>query len=376
MTPETYVKGWCPGALRPMQSGDGLIVRVRPRRARLSSSQALGLCALSQAHGNGIIELTNRANLQLRGVTEASHPALVAGLRALELIDPDPEAEARRNIVVSPFWTAGDRTDRVARMLEARLHEMPDLPAKFGFAVDLGARPVLRSVSADIRLEAGTADAVLVRADGVLGGLSVTEAEAVDAVIELARWFSAHTGPSMRRMKTVVQACTVPAKFRAALSTEIAPEPAPGSTEDGLLAGVAFGQVDADTLERALQDTAATALTVTPWRMLHFNGAISAPGAPFILSPGDPLLRTDACPGAPRCAAATIETRALARRIAPHVAGRLHVSGCAKGCARGRKSDVTLVGRDGVIDLVVDGAAWDEPRQRDLPPDEILKAIG
>ncbi len=25
------IKGWCPGALRPMQSGDGLVVRIRPR---------------------------------------------------------------------------------------------------------------------------------------------------------------------------------------------------------------------------------------------------------------------------------------------------------------------------------------------------------
>ena len=24
------VKGWCPGALQPMPSGDGLLVRVRP----------------------------------------------------------------------------------------------------------------------------------------------------------------------------------------------------------------------------------------------------------------------------------------------------------------------------------------------------------
>ena len=24
------IKGWCPGALRPMLSGDGLVVRVRP----------------------------------------------------------------------------------------------------------------------------------------------------------------------------------------------------------------------------------------------------------------------------------------------------------------------------------------------------------
>ncbi|MEO1207882.1 MAG: precorrin-3B synthase, partial [Pseudomonadota bacterium] len=37
------VKGWCPGALRPMESGDGLIVRVRPRcgAVRLPTLEAL-----------------------------------------------------------------------------------------------------------------------------------------------------------------------------------------------------------------------------------------------------------------------------------------------------------------------------------------------
>ena len=36
------IKGWCPGALRPMQSGDGLVVRIRPRGGRLSPAQAVG----------------------------------------------------------------------------------------------------------------------------------------------------------------------------------------------------------------------------------------------------------------------------------------------------------------------------------------------
>ena len=31
------IKGWCPGALRPMQSGDGLVVRVRPFGGRLEA---------------------------------------------------------------------------------------------------------------------------------------------------------------------------------------------------------------------------------------------------------------------------------------------------------------------------------------------------
>ena len=33
-------KGWCPGALRPMQSGDGLLLRVRPKAGSFSIAAA------------------------------------------------------------------------------------------------------------------------------------------------------------------------------------------------------------------------------------------------------------------------------------------------------------------------------------------------
>ncbi|MGX1077699.1 sulfite reductase beta subunit-like hemoprotein [Bradyrhizobium elkanii] len=41
------VKGWCPGALRPMRSGDGLVVRIRPRAGRLDAAQAAGIAELA-----------------------------------------------------------------------------------------------------------------------------------------------------------------------------------------------------------------------------------------------------------------------------------------------------------------------------------------
>ncbi len=46
------VKGWCPGALRPMQTGDGLIVRVRPRCGELSLSQVAALGVIAGRYGN------------------------------------------------------------------------------------------------------------------------------------------------------------------------------------------------------------------------------------------------------------------------------------------------------------------------------------
>ena len=76
------IKGWCPGALRPMQSGDGLVVRVRPFGGRLDAAQATGLAALAERYGNGLIDLTGRANLQVRGVSDHGHLPLLDGLAA------------------------------------------------------------------------------------------------------------------------------------------------------------------------------------------------------------------------------------------------------------------------------------------------------
>src|ERR1700759_3133233 len=115
------IKGWCPSALRPMLSGDGLVVRLRPRGGRLTAAQAAGIAELSQRYGNGLIALTGRANLQIRGVRESSHEALVTGLARLGLVDDDRAMEAQRNIIVTPFWLEGDDTHLLTAELERAL---------------------------------------------------------------------------------------------------------------------------------------------------------------------------------------------------------------------------------------------------------------
>ena len=97
---EFDIKGWCPGALRPMESGDGLVVRIRPRMAQMTAAQVLGVAETALSHGNGIIELTARANVQLRGVTPESHTPLITGLRALGLIDKTAQAAGAGKMTV------------------------------------------------------------------------------------------------------------------------------------------------------------------------------------------------------------------------------------------------------------------------------------
>ena len=97
------VRGWCPGALKPMESGDGLIVRLRAHAGTLSADDLLAIAGIAQRFGNGLIDLTRRANVQIRGVTQDKLAGLWSDLSMLGLLDPSSEAEAVRNVMVNPL---------------------------------------------------------------------------------------------------------------------------------------------------------------------------------------------------------------------------------------------------------------------------------
>lgn len=372
------VKGWCPGALRPMQSGDGLVVRVRPFGGRLDAAQIAGLADLAGRYGNGLIDVTSRANLQIRGVSDASHLPLIDGLAQLALLDPDPATESRRNILVTPFWNHADETQALAAELEEALADSAlELPTKFGFAIDDGRSRVLAADSADVRIERDRDGRLLVRADGCRLGRSVGRGEAVSTALALADWFIRSGGVSggRGRMAAHVAAGTA---LPARLSGDAEPAPVmpalrPGHYPQGAMVGVAFGQM----LHTTLGEFAGCghALRMTPWRMVLSEGKRAMPSANgLITEPHDPSLRVVACSGAPRCREAHADTRGLAAALAPRIAPdtRLHVSGCTKGCARSGASEVTLVATSAGFDLVRGGSARDEPVLRGLNGADIV----
>jgi precorrin-3B synthase len=338
---EFAIKGWCPGALRPMESGDGLVVRIRPRLAEVSSAQVLGVAQAALTHGNGIIELTARANVQLRGVTEQSHAPLIAALDSLGLIDPDAVTESHRNVVLSPFW-AGDETAALAADLYQALRHGPDLPSKFGFGIDLGDLLVLADTSCDIRLERGASGGLILRADGAEGGQAVTRQDAVAQAMAMAEWFAASGGITQGRGRMAVHPKgDMPFDTSQAAAAK-APAAAAGMTPQGALVGFEFGILRADLLAELA--SLAPSIRITPWRMVVLQGANLPDNPALITTPNDPRLRVLACTGAPDCPQALQETRPLARRLAPFVPqGKLlHVSGCGKGCAHPGTADLTL----------------------------------
>lgn len=332
------IKGWCPGGVRPMPSGDGLLVRVRPWCGAFTREQAIGLADIATTLGNGHIDLTRRANLQIRGLRETHLPALHGALDRLGLL----EDETARNIMVDPL--AGPEVRALALALGRALPE--DRPAKFGCLVDGGGPLSISGERADVAL-CVTPEGVAVRVDGEWLGLTDVD-HATSA---------AFGGKSSLAEMTIM--------------------PVPGRRRLGRIGrfsglAVPFGRLEAAQL-RALAETAGlTEIRLSPWRALYVDAAVDVPG--FIVDESDPLLRIEACPGAPACASATVDTRADARRLAAMgFAGTIHVSGCAKGCARSARADLVLVGKDGRYGIVRNGTARD-PAGRAIAPD-ILTAL-
>ncbi|HLZ06011.1 MAG TPA: precorrin-3B synthase [Bradyrhizobium sp.] len=372
------IKGWCPSALRPMPSGDGLVVRLRPRGGRLSAEQAAGIAELSQRHGNGVLDLTGRANLQIRGVSEASHVPLIEGLDRLGLVDAELQSETQRNVLVAPFWREGDDTQSLGAELEQALARRPlGLPEKFGFAVDCGESRVLAQAPADIRIERGADGSLILRADGASRGRKLVREGVVPGALALAEWFVASGGARNGRGRMAAHIANV-AKFPPAFAGETLPAaslaaPGPGLYAAGALVGLALGQLQSATL--AYLSSLEPGLRLTPWRMLLVESLRAMPQHDGLVTHADdPLLRVVACTGAPICPQAFAETRGLAATLGPHVPPdiRLHVSGCAKGCAHPATSAVTLVGTPDGFDIVRDGSARDVPMMRGIDPGEIL----
>jgi precorrin-3B synthase len=372
------IKGCCPGALRPMRSGDGLVVRIRPHGGRLSQAQACGIADMAERFGNGLIDVTNRANLQIRGVSDAGHAFLVAELVRLDLIDADRDAEALRNIVVTPFWLKGDGTASLVTELELALAARRlSLPVKFGFAVDCGAARTLADTSGDIRIERDATGGLLVRADGAEHGCSVVRSDAVMAALALADWFIASGGATNGRGRMAAHLAAGAAlpvgSTGLAIPAPTMPSPRPGFFTGGALVGFAFGQLKATTLHDLARD--ADGLRLTPWRMIFAEGLRDMPqGDGLVTDADDPILRVIACSGAPACQEGHAETRVLAVELAAHIPAdsRLHVSGCAKGCAHPGPAPLTLVATADGFDLIRDGSARDVPLLRGLDRGQIV----
>lgn len=392
--PPPAPRGWCPSLHEPMLSGDGLLLRVKPRAARLTAAEARLVAAEAARHGNGAIDLTQRGNLQPRGFSADGARRFAEAMVAAGLARAEPAVERGRNLLAPPLLgvDAGiaPGTEALVTALADAMATWPPLPAKFGVVVDGGGLLPLAAERADLHLHCRGP-----RIDIRLGGGDAVATcgveEAVGAATRLARHFA--TLAPARRMRHAVAAHGSTGMLEAAglvARPEAVPPPARSPDAVGLLAGpvlgvaAPFGQLQAVQLA-ALADLAERqgdgTLRVTPWRVLLLPGVgdtAMAAALGMIVRPTDPRLRVLACTGAPGCGAAMLETRAAAAWLAPRLPAGLpllHVSGCAKGCAHPGAAPAALVGQPGGLALVRNGRAGDAPAAAGLTLEQTLAVL-
>jgi precorrin-3B synthase len=386
-----------------MQSGDGLLLRVRSKVGSYSVAALVTIADAASRFGSGEIDLTNRGNLQLRGVSDETYPSALSALESAGLIDAEAGGEAVRNVVVDPLSGLDPMRANVrpaAVELERTLIEdrsLWALPGKFGFSFSglpasrVGDRP------ADIMISAASDGGFAVFLDGSERECART-GSVVDAAIAVAKAFLRLRAEdqSITRMKHAVArygAATVLA--RAGLDVvESGPQTAVASFAPvGILAhadrafaagvGLPFGRATALQLKSLCAIASALGVECChtgPKRVLLFplNGTTQADSflqeaskLGLIVDAFDLRLMMDVCPGAPACPNASTETRRDAQRILealkkmPAAPSSLHVSGCAKGCARQASAEFTLVARNGLYDVI-----------RDAGPDGPVSVVG
>jgi precorrin-3B synthase len=123
-----------------------------------------------------------------------------------------------------------------------------------------------------------------------------------------------------------------------------------------------------------------TLITIGLTQQTPSSFAAVAENLGFIVRGDDPRRHVVACPGAPNCASAEIAARAIgpliAATAAPHLDGsfKIHISGCAKGCAHPAPAALTIVGTPAGCALVANGSSRDAALKI-LPADELPAAI-
>ena len=165
----------CPGLLRIVQALDGGICRIKLAGGSITSAQADAVAEAAQAYAGGVIEATNRANLQIRGIG-AGQDALIARLLAAGLGPSNAGGDDVRNLMLSPSAGIDPQmlfdTRPLAGQILATLQNHPRfhaLSAKFAVQLDGGEDLAMLEHHHDLWLSAFVRNGETLLAFGLAG---------------------------------------------------------------------------------------------------------------------------------------------------------------------------------------------------------------
>ncbi|MEH2064897.1 MAG: precorrin-3B synthase [Nostoc sp.] len=95
----------CPGLFYPTPAADGILSRVRIPGGIISSQQCRAIADIADNYGGGYVDVTNRANLQIREIRTGINAEVLKYLQDMGLGSGNTVVDHIRNIMTSP--TAG-----------------------------------------------------------------------------------------------------------------------------------------------------------------------------------------------------------------------------------------------------------------------------
>ncbi|WP_080727786.1 precorrin-3B synthase [Pseudomonas fluorescens] len=379
----------CPGLLRIVQALDGGICRIKLAGGAITAAQAMAVAHAAQTYATGVIEATNRANLQIRGIGLA-HEGLIADLLAADLGPTTAGGDDVRNVMLSPG--AGiDRamlldTRPLADQILATLQTHPrfhELSAKFAVQLDGGEALAMLEHHHDLWLSAYQVQGQTLLAFG-LAGCPAHEAPLaavpldqghglVVAVLELFLDLARADQHRMRDLLAQIPVETFVGRLNLALlpvdgyrrranpsSVRLGTYPQRQPGQVYVAAGTPLGRLDSAMLRGAAQlalDYGDGTLRFTPWQGLLLPNLAPDTAARvteglaqlgFLCSAEQALARMIACTGSSGCAKAQADTKADALHLATLLQDQgqgldVHLSGCLRTCAAAHVAPVTLL---------------------------------
>jgi precorrin-3B synthase len=383
----------CPGLLRIVQALDGGICRVKLAGGVLSSQQARAIAEAAERCASGLLELTNRSNLQIRCVLPGQQAELIERLLAAELGPSNPAADDVRNLLLSPAAGLDPHALFDTRPLAAALLELlqntpalHELSAKFAMQLDGGEALAMLEHPHDIWLSAlpGMPARMAFGLAGCPGDqpLGVVDVEqAVQLIEQLLRLFLDLAGSEhsrMRQLLTVIApsqllqqlqthlpfAIQAPAlDYQRTAASQHAPMGIYPQQQAGLrmvAAASRLGRIDATQL-RALADLTEhygdASLRLTPWQGLllpnipehsadNLLHALAELG--LLTDAQEPLSNLIACTGSAACGKGLADSKADALQLAERLRTctarpQVHLSACPRSCAAAHTAPFTLL---------------------------------
>ncbi len=340
----------CPGALQVHRAADGALVRVRLPGGMIAAAQLATLSSVSSEFGSGMLELTARGNVQLRGITDVTAVAgeIVPVLTQAGLL-PSATHERVRNIVASPLsGRAGGLADVRAWVseLDAAICAEPrlvQLGGRFWVSLDDG-RADVSGLGADVGVHV-LDDGLALLLAGRDTGVRLSVGDVVQTLAGVALRFIEIREKAWRVNELADVTDLLPGIELSSATFPPVTKPPVGwiSQRDGrvaLGAAVPLGMLPARVADYLAAIEAP--LVVTPWRSVLVcdldEGVADA--ALRVLAPlglvfdeNSPWLDVSACTGSPGCAHSAADVRAdAALALEAGSTVHRHFVGCERAC--------------------------------------------